>query len=351
MSGGRSWAKDVWYEIRKDRVVYILVASYGFVVAGAALYLGAFERLGYTIPLAGYMATAMRVPAIFLAYLCGVSIYKSPKAPAREFQRRLRGFLVPRLVAGFATVCALALFLGIFTSAKNLLPLLSSFSENEKLIADFDLFLHGREAWTYVQPALDAMGLRQAFEFMYGPLWFLLIVGVPLIVAVSKRFEQIRSRFLVTYCLCWILIGNIAAGYFFSAGPVFYGNVTGDYDRFHELVNLAALSKGTAFSAFDIQSSLWGAYAANLVKLGTGISAFPSVHVSMATLLLLLGIQAGRTWAALGSLYLLIVMVGSVYLGWHYAVDGYFSIAATVVIWKCVEWAYRVRQYPRPVFA
>jgi hypothetical protein len=33
---------------------------------------------------------------------------------------------------------------------------------------------------------------------------------------------------------------------------------------------------------------------------------------------------------------LLLVLVGSVALGWHYAVDGIFSIAATLWLWRLV---------------
>lgn len=39
-------------------------------------------------------------------------------------------------------------------------------------------------------------------------------------------------------------------------------------------------------------------------------------------------------WAGIANCAL--ILFGSVLLGWHYAIDGYFSIAATIVIWKIV---------------
>jgi hypothetical protein len=42
-------------------------------------------------------------------------------------------------------------------------------------------------------------------------------------------------------------------------------------------------------------------------------------------------------WTAAG--FCAVILFGSVHLGWHYAVDGYFSIIATVAIWKIVGWA------------
>ena len=34
-----------------------------------------------------------------------------------------------------------------------------------------------------------------------------------------------------------------------------------------------------------------------------------------------------------GGLFLLSIQVGSVHLGWHYAVDGYASMILTVLLW------------------
>ena len=47
--------------------------------------------------------------------------------------------------------------------------------------------------------------------------------------------------------------------------------------------------------------------------------------------------------------YALVIWIGSIHLGWHYAVDGLVSIALTIVIWKLMgKLADRLE---RPVFA
>ena len=73
-----------------------------------------------------------------------------------------------------------------------------------------------------------------------------------------------------------------------------------------------------------------------MVALGSGISAFPSVHLSMATLWTIVAFRmsARLGWAAL--VFLLVILVGSVALGWHYAIDGYASIVVTLLLWKTV---------------
>lgn len=332
-------------EMGNDWVIYALIAAYGGIVASVAWYVGEIEKLSFFARWTVDVENAARIPAILLLYVCVISVWTSPAKPAAEFWRRINGFFSPRTFAACGTIAALALFLGMFTAAKNLLPHFNSFVQNEEQIANLDVLLHGQAVWRYFQPPLDYLGLRRFIEFVYGPLWFLLVVGLPFVVVVFERLRRVRQPFLLTWLLCWILLGNLAASYFMSAGPVFYGKVTGDYDRFNELINSVVATKGLGFSAYDIQTGLWSAYEAKFSHLGTGISAFPSVHVSMATLIYLLSRQGSAALRASAAVFLLLIFIGSVYLGWHYAVDGYFSIAATVIIWNAVLWMHGERRF------
>jgi hypothetical protein len=64
-----------------------------------------------------------------------------------------------------------------------------------------------------------------------------------------------------------------------------------------------------------------------------GISAMPSVHVAAAVLFALVGWQVGRAMGIGFTIYALVILTGSVHLGWHYAVDGYLSAAAVLLLW------------------
>jgi hypothetical protein len=57
------------------------------------------------------------------------------------------------------------------------------------------------------------------------------------------------------------------------------------------------------------------------------------MHVAVVTLNALMLSGINRFVGALGWLYAGVISVASVYLGWHYAIDGYVSIALVSLIW------------------
>ena len=101
--------------------------------------------------------------------------------------------------------------------------------------------------------------------------------------------------------------------------------MTGDHTRFAELLAFLAQSPLDA-SVIVSQRYLWLIHENHLQGLGGGISAFPSVHVALVTMNALFVIERSRFWGILAFGYVAFVLASSVYLGWHYAIDGYASI-------------------------
>jgi hypothetical protein len=87
--------------------------------------------------------------------------------------------------------------------------------------------------------------------------------------------------------------------------------------------------------ALEAQKHLWDWYQVAEVGTASGISSMPSMHVSIACLVVF---ACWRThYVALklfGGVFFLVILLGSVHLGWHYAIDGYLSIISTTLIWK-----------------
>jgi membrane-associated phospholipid phosphatase len=61
------------------------------------------------------------------------------------------------------------------------------------------------------------------------------------------------------------------------------------------------------------------------------------MHIAIAFLLVLYVARFSRILGAIFLAYCAMMMISSVYLGWHYAIDGYVAISVTWLIWRLSE--------------
>jgi hypothetical protein len=112
----------------------------------------------------------------------------------------------------------------------------------------------------------------------------------------------------------------------------FYGNAT-----FSPLMNyLHATDVSYPIWALKTQQALLAEVNLDSPRLGSGISAFPSLHVAIATLNAIYLWRFGGLLRWAGVAFLIAIQLGSVVLAWHYGIDGYASMLATPIIWFVV---------------
>lgn len=306
--------------LRRDAALHVFVACYALVGLLLGIAAGVPHKF---VPLA-----YLRFFPVLLAVGIGVGLYAlASGAPFDAIRAALRRVSSPQNLAALSLFASMCVFMGVFSSIKTMLPDVVSFFADPTL-ADLDSQLHGQDPWRYTVAWL-APWLTRVLEPMYFGLWGVLLPWSMLAALLAPRLEPVRKQYVWTVLLVWTLLGNVLAAAAMSAGPVYYQLVTGD-GRFSGLVDYVA--RNTVAQQWG-QALLWQSYVFGLAGAGSGISAFPSLHVANATLFVLLAARWNRWLLAAATAFCAVILVGSVHLGWHYAVDGYFSILATVLIW------------------
>ncbi|MDQ3137243.1 MAG: phosphatase PAP2 family protein [Gemmatimonadota bacterium] len=242
-------------------------------------------------------------------------------------------FLTRQRLGGFVIASvAVPVLMNTFGSWKAALPRIHAFRFDETLTR-LDAELHfGRLPWQWLQSVLGHPPVTVAIDALYY-CWLVLLTGVVVWQAWSER-RELRARFFISFALIWCLLGSVAAIAFSSAGPCYYALVTGNASPYADLMAYLNLVDRThPLTALYVQGALWNDYAHATATPFTGISAMPSLHVAMPVLFALLGGQVHRILGAAFSAFAAVVLLGSVHLGWHYAIDGYLSIAGVVAIW------------------
>lgn len=241
------------------------------------------------------------------------------------WQRCRRFVLSPAFFVEFAAAMIVVhATIMMFVNLKQFIPAL-----NERL---YDSPLWRLDAWLHlgIDPAVVATELAAAWGLLPWLdraylLYYPAQVVVPLLFLVAKPLRPLRGRFFFAYCLIWMLGGLMYVAWP-SLGPVYYRSsrfVWLDQAPYAQYLQELLIRDYIRFrSDPDFYT----------VKLYQGVAALPSLHVGVLTLFAL----ATWRWRKLSvALWLLtaVTFVGSLALGWHYAVDGYAGALIAALAW------------------
>jgi hypothetical protein len=257
------------------------------------------------------------------------------------WKKSYRQLFTPRNLVGFLLMVAfMPVFKSAFASYKQTIPLIHEFTWDFSLMR-LDYILHfGHHPWRLLEPLLSFPMIVRAIDFVYTT-WFYALFLSCLWMAWTPR-RHLRLCYLISTLLVWILIGSVLATILSSAGPCFYSHVASASDNpfaplMLRLSEISESGKGNYLDAIFNQAGLWEGKITATWGAFAGISAMPSIHLAMATLFVFLAFEVRKWlgWVFVG--YAAIILIGSVILGWHYAVDGYTGIILASLIWHGVK--------------
>lgn len=313
-------------------------APHAALIAGyVALSAFILPAIGHAIPYS--IASIYRLPVLLtVLYLSGtfllavgVDILWARRKPSdRATWRALydRWFGTRRMVGTLIVLVTLPALLNVMVGYRQALTLVKPFTYDTAFM-ELDRWLHfGRHPWELLHPILGHPAVTVLIDrgYVYG--WFSLLWATTIWQTVHGR-EPIRLQYLLSFAASWILLGTIVAIALSSAGPVYFGHVTGLPDPYAPLMAyLANVDAESPLWALANQERLWETF-----RTWGGITAMPSMHLTITTAASLAAVRT-RGWLVVivGPLWLL-MLLGSVHLGWHYAIDSYAGIVAAALIW------------------
>jgi hypothetical protein len=244
-------------------------------------------------------------------------------------------------VSVFMAFIATLFFHSGFMLFKSSMPYIVPFYA-DPTFADWDKVLHGGwDAWEITHIMAEHLPMQVLTPF-YLHVWVWPAICLPVFLVATDQDHGRVLRTMVLYGIAWVVVGNILALAGMSAGPVFYDRIYGG-DRFADLITAMTMTPDNS-GYFDlIQDDLWMAYSTSGQSIGSGISAFPSVHLSISMVAALYMWERKWWLGAIGSVFVMMILFLSVFSGYHYALDGYFSI---IVMW--VAWALMRRHARAP---
>lgn len=252
-------------------------------------------------------------------------------------------FTPTRISNGFHAVIFMTLYMVGYTFIKRAIPHAVPFQWDMSLMA-LDQTLHfGTHPYQWLAPLLDHPWITFVLNVNYNG-WFFVMFMLWFWQGFHGQDTELRQRFLLGFTLTWFLGTCVLGTLFSSVGPCFYGKLLpNEPDPYVPLMQyLATASEHYPIWSLAIMDELWKNYQTGHGVVN-GISAMPSMHVGTSVLFAMLGFTSGHRWIGiLLSIFAALIFIGSIHLGWHYAIDGYAGAAVAGFGWwlagRLVKW-------------
>lgn len=347
--------RRAWYD---HRALLAVSVSYILLILAQVAYAGIpLIDVTYVID---YIITAFLIGLVFLTgmyFLSFLRFFIMQKTPCLKTRYKNASAALDRLSAKylesdlFAYGCLVFLVTrgnDFFFIQKSLIPLLHPYTL-DPFFAEWDRVLHfGHYPHEFIVPLVEKLHLSYVLDWAYA-LWLIVMMGVIGYNFFMDKVTHRRLRFVWSWLLSWIVLGSFMAVALSSVGPAFYHHFYPDLpDPYAGLIaHLNALSEQSfMLSSHTREFLITWAESADPFTVNK-LSAMPSMHVGIAWLLVLYAREiGGRKLVTAAVLFFAAILVGSVYLGFHYAVDGYVSILVMSFLWWGTGLALD-RRYPR----
>jgi hypothetical protein len=307
------------------------VLAYGLLIGlhpdldSGNLLLGIAALLLFSVPF-------MLISLVMLRFY-HIARHVQPERPLPALAADMKAWLTDpkRLANGLPMFLLFVGFGHIFVEFKGSIYALNGFRW-DAAFAQWDAALHfGRQPWEWLQPLMGYPIVTFLTNVVYN-MWFFVMWMSWIYFGFAREGSELRTRFFLTYFLTWMVGGSAMAIWLSSAGPAYYGRLVPGADPFAGLMSyLHAANSVLPIWAVDLQEVLWQGHLAGGM-LGE-ISAMPSMHNATALLFALAAYRVSPLWGRLMAANAILILLGSVHLGWHYAVDGYAGWALCYAVW------------------
>lgn len=314
----------------------VLIAGHTAVVIALHLVRGFPPRLQLTIP----WITIVTGPIVYCMaaalFLLGHAVVVEGASLRRlsTWRSVARSLFEPGPTAAFLVILLLfPYWIRTFIALKATIPSIQPFVWDSALM-EWDRYAHfGHHPWMLVQAFVGTPLITRFIDVTYTTWFTVLWITFIWQAWHGSRRSPLRLQFLISFVLCWLVLGLLAAMLFSSAGPVYFADVTGGNNPYSSLLEyLHAVDLKYPLNAVRLHDVLWTAYV-DPTRPPQGIAAMPSVHVAVTILMVLLGFRTHRLIGLLYLVFAVLIFIGSIHLAWHYAIDGYAGAIGALAVW------------------